>query len=72
MTVTKDDVFIITDDSRNAGLRMNVKLNQSAYENMREGRDKQKPVNIPENIEPKQAAESEANDSVMNGKEEAE
>ena len=49
---------------------MNVKLNQSAYENMREGRDKQKPVNIPENIEPKQAAESEANDSVMNGKEE--
>ena len=72
VTVTKDDVFIITEDSRNAGLRMNVKLNQSAYENMREGRDKQKPVNIPENIEPKQAAESEANDSVMNGKEEAE
>ena len=72
VTVTKDDVFIITDDSRNAGLRMNVKLNQSAYENMLEGRDKQKPENIPENIEPKQAAESEANDSVMNGKEEAE
>jgi len=60
VTVTNENVFIITDDSRNAGLRMNVKLNQSAYENMREGRDKRKPVNIPENIVPKQAAESEA------------
>jgi hypothetical protein len=68
----EDGVFIITDDSRNAGLRMNVKLNQSAYENMLEGRDKQKPEHIPENIEPKPATESEANDSVMNGKEEAE
>ena len=72
VTVTEEGVFIITDDSRNAGLRMNVKLNQSAYENMLEGRDKQKPEHIPENIEPKPAAESEANDSVMNGKEEAE
>jgi hypothetical protein len=72
VTVTKDHVFIITDDSRNAGLRMNVKLNQSAYENMLESRDRQKPEHIPENIEPKPAAESEANDSVANGKEEAE
>ena len=51
---------------------MNVKLNQSAYKNMLAGRDKQKPEQIPENIEPKPAAESEANNSVMNGKEEAE
>ena len=42
VTVTEDDVFIITDDSRNAGLRMNVKLNQSACENMLGGRDRQK------------------------------
>ena len=71
VTVNEEDVFIITNDTRNAGLRMNVKLNQSAYENMLEGRVKQKREYIPENIEPKQAAESEANDSVMNGKEEA-
>jgi hypothetical protein len=51
---------------------VNVKLNQSAYENMLDGRDLQKPEHIPETIEPKSAAESEANDSVMNGKEEAE
>ena len=72
VTVTKDDVFIITEDSRNAGLRMNVKLNQSAYENMLEGRVKQKREYIPENIEPKLAAESEGKDSVKNDKEEAE
>jgi len=72
VTVNEEDVFIITNDTRNAGLRMNVKLNQSAYENMLEGRDKQKPVNIPEIIEPKQATEPEASDNGMNGKEEAE
>ena len=72
VTVTEDGVFIITDDSRNAGLRLNVKLNQSAYENMLEGRDKQKPVNIPEIIEPKPATEPEASDNGMNGKDEAE
>ena len=72
VTVTVNDVFVITDDSRNAGLRLNVKLNQSACENVLEGRDRQKPEHVPENIEPKPAAESEANDSVTNGKEEAE
>lgn len=72
VTVTENDVFVITDDSRNAGLRLNVKLNQSAYENMLDGRDIQKPEHIPENIEPKSAAESEASDNGMNGKEEAE
>ena len=81
VTVTKDDVFIITDDSRNAGLRMNVKLNPSAYNNMLEGRVLQSVTNmnvnssqsssatvLPENL----LAESEGNDSEMNGKEEAE
>ena len=72
VTVNEENVFVITDDSRNAGLRLNVKLNQSAYANMLDGRDLQKPEHIPETIEPKSAAESEANDSVMNGKEEAE
>jgi hypothetical protein len=72
VTVNEENVFVITDDSRNSGLRLNVKLNQSAYANMLDGRDLQKPEHIPETIEPKSAAESEANDSVMNGKEEAE
>jgi hypothetical protein len=77
VTVTKDDVFIITDDSRNAGLRMNVKLNPSAYNNMLEGRVLQSVTNmnvnssqsssatvLPENL----LAESEGNDRKMNGK----
>ena len=81
VTVTEEGVFIITDDSRNANLRMNVKLNPSAYNNMLEGRVLQSVTNmnvnssqsssatvLPENL----LAESEGNDSEMNGKEEAE
>ena len=81
VTVTEEGVFIITDDDRNANLRMNVKLNPSAYNNMLKGRVLQSVTNmnvnssqsssatvLPENL----LAESEGNDSEMNGKEEAE
>ena len=39
VTVTEDNVFNITDDSSNAGLRLNVSLNESAYRNMLPRRD---------------------------------
>ena len=81
VTVTEEGVFIITDDSRNANLRMNVKLNPSAYNNMLEGRVLQSVTNMNVNLPQSSSAtvvpenlldESEGNDSEMNGKEEAE
>ena len=77
VTVTKDDVFILADDSRNAGLRMNVKLNPSAYNNMLRGRVLQSVTNMNVNSPQSSSAtvlpenlldESEGNDSEMNGK----
>jgi hypothetical protein len=42
----ENDAFILVDESRNGGLRLNVTLNESAYKNMLPGRDLQRPENI--------------------------
>jgi hypothetical protein len=72
-----NDVFIITDDSRNSGLRLNVKLNESACVNMLPGRDLQATVymtlNSPQSssaieVPGDLSAESEEGNSDNNGK----
>ena len=59
------DKFIITDDSRNGGLKLKVTLNQSTYRKMMPGRD----LEPPEVIKPKQAATSKEVNSDKHGKE---
>jgi hypothetical protein len=72
----RNDVFIITDDSRNAGLRLNVKLNESACRNMLRGSDLQPTDYMNLNSQSSSAtemtgdisAESEERNSEKNGK----
>jgi hypothetical protein len=75
----EDDAFILIDDSRNGGLRLNVTLNESAYKNMLPGRDLQRPVNIAPNLTQssttiensgvRSAVSSEVSSDKKNGKE---
>jgi hypothetical protein len=47
----ENDAFLLTDDRGSGGLRLNVTLNESAYENMLPGRVlKQLPVNLAPNL----------------------